>query len=69
MLSLEQKKENEKFFLRVLLTLNEGGMYVYPAQMAFFTKRDGKLYATAGDLEKVKDIVTADFFSKFFVLK
>lgn len=69
MTELDMKRENEKFFINVINKLSEGGIYVYPERMGFFTKRGNKLYGEKKDLDNVRFLVTREFFESFFSLK
>ena len=66
MLTKEQIKQNEIFFLNVIRTLNENGTYVFPAAMASFTKQNNKLIGTSKNLQHIKDIVSPEFFHAYF---
>lgn len=64
----EHKRENEKFFDRVLSTLNEGGVYGWVSQQEFMTKKANKLECTERAYNELRKIVTDDFLLKTFVV-
>ena len=66
MLTKEQIKQNELFFLNVIRALSEGGTYVFPAANATFTKHHNKLMGTKENLVHVKYIVSPEFFHTYF---
>lgn len=61
-----QIEANEKFFQNVIRTLNDNGIWGWPAEMEMFTKRGDKLVASSVALEKVRGIVSEDFFKNYF---
>ena len=66
-MTLEQKiKQNEIFFINVISTLNENGVYGFPNAGSMFIKKDGKLSGTVKDLETVKHLVSPEFFQRYF---
>jgi hypothetical protein len=46
-------RANEKFFLRVLQKLPDGGVWMWPDEMLPFVKKDGCLVAPQASLDKV----------------
>lgn len=70
MMTLQQKiKQNEIFFMNVISTLNENGIYGFPNAGSMFIKKDGKLAGTVKDLETVKHLVSPEFFHKYFITR
>jgi hypothetical protein len=67
-MTLEQKKQNELFFIRIIATLNENGVYCFPDAGSIFTKKNGMLVGTVKDLSTVKDLVTPEFFQRYFTI-
>ena len=65
---MEQYKidANELFFCNVLLVLREGGKWGWPDTGHFFTKSGGKLLGSPAALEDVHNIVSKNFFKKYF---
>ena len=69
-MTLEQKiKQNEIFFMNVISTLNENGVYGFPNAGSMFIKKDGKLSGTVKDLETVKHLVSTEFFLRYFTTR
>jgi hypothetical protein len=66
MLTKEQIKQNEIFFLNVIRSLTEGGVYAFPAAMTTYTKSNNKLIGTRKNLQHIKDIVSPEFFHAYF---
>jgi hypothetical protein len=66
MLTKEQIKQNEIFFLNVIRTLTDNGTYVFPAAMTTYTKSNNKLIGTRKNLQHIKDIVSPEFFHTYF---
>lgn len=65
----EKKLANEKFFLDTLRNLSENGIYIFPAGQAFYKKKNGKFHASPKDLVKIQDLVTPEFFQKYFTIE
>lgn len=65
----QKKRENEKFFSSVINNLREGGKYCFPSGMAIYTKRGNKLYGTLRDLEKVRHLVSPEYFKENFSME
>lgn len=61
-----QIEANEQFFQNVIRTLNQGGVWGWPEEMEIFMKRGDKLVANPGALQKVRRIVSEDFFKNYF---
>lgn len=61
-----QIEANEQFFQNVIRTLNQGGVWGWPAEMEIFKRQGDKLVANPGALEKVRRIVSEDFFKNYF---
>lgn len=61
-----QIKANEEFFNNVLGVLREGGKWIYPAAGKVFTKSGGKLTGDPAALDNVKEIVSEEYFKKYF---
>jgi len=58
-----QKKANEHFFDKILLSLNKGGKYVWIEKQHIFSKYDNKLFAHTKDGYKdIKGIVSKKYF-------
>ena len=57
---------NEQFFLQVLRFVKEGGVYGWPAEAEVFTKKNGKLVGSPASINKVRGIVSEEFFTKTF---
>lgn len=57
---------NENFFAQVLRTINEGGVYGWPAETEIFTKKNGKLVGSPSGIHKVRQIVSKEFFNQTF---
>lgn len=60
---------NEEFFTQVLRFVKEGGVYGWPDAQEVFTKRNGKLVGSAVGINKVREIVSEEFFTKTFEVK
>lgn len=59
-------KANERFFEQVIACLKENGVWGWPDQLEFFTKKNGKLVGINRALTKVKGIVSPEFFTQNF---
>lgn len=66
MLNDYQKKENEKFFIQVINTLRDGGIYAYPAIQEIFHKKGNKLTCNKKAYNHIKEIVTQEFLINNF---
>lgn len=64
-----QIKANEEFFLNMLRVLHEGGTYIWKDQIEIYTKKGDRFVANKNALDKVKQIVSDEFFTKHFTLK
>ena len=64
-LTYKEQIENEEYFLKVLNTLAEGGVFGWKDLGEVLVKRNRKFQA----YNKAKEIVTQDFFNKNFELK
>lgn len=67
-LNAEQKKANERFFTSVINSLNEGGVYGYPAAQASYRKKGNRLVTNHHGLQSISHLVTCEFFEKNFGL-
>ena len=64
-----QKKENTKFFQQTIRTLNEEGVYMWPAAAEVFTMREGKFYGTERGVKQMRKATVANFHSSVIVGK
>lgn len=64
-----QIRENEKFFKKIISSLNEGGIYLLPSALEVYTKKGDFLVGTKDGLKKIKKIVSKDFFNENFKLE
>ena len=63
-----QIEANKRFFLRIIQSTTQGGMYVWSDEMATFVQYCGKLYGTKSGLSKVERITDANFVKQHFDL-
>ena len=68
-LTHKQQTENEEYFLKVLNTLAEGGVFGWKDLGEVLVKRNRKFQCQEKAYNKAKEIVTQDFFNKNFELK
>ena len=69
MLEQYQISENEAYFNRVLSFLGEGGMFVWKDLGEVFIKRGNKFQVSQKALDRLKGIVSKEYFKKTFELK
>jgi hypothetical protein len=60
---------NEIFFKNIIKSLNEGGLYAFPDAMEVYKKEGEFLVGSEVALSKIKDIVSEDFYNKYFKLQ
>ena len=63
-----QIEANKRFFLRIIQTTVEGGMYIWMDEMATFIQYGNKLYGTKSGLSKVERITDEQFVKDHFDL-
>ena len=56
-----EKRENAKFFMSVLASLNDNGTYMWPSLGAVFTKVNGKFHGSKSHMKTMKQITTKEF--------
>lgn len=56
-----KKEANATFFMNVLNSLNENGIYVYPDIGENFQKMNGCLVGTKYGIDKIKEITPVSF--------
>ncbi len=61
-----QIKANEEFCDHLLQVIKENGKWGWPDQQVIFTVCGGKFLGEPAALEKAKQIVSADYFKKYF---
>lgn len=66
MTPLEQKA-NEQFFLNMINSLHEYGVWCWKDKNLIYKKVGDKLTANSEDLAFIKEIVSSEFFDKNFV--
>lgn len=66
MTPLEQKA-NEQFFLNMINSLHEYGVWCWKDKNLIYKKVGNKLTANSEDLAFIKEIVSPEFFDKNFV--
>ena len=59
-----QKLVNDQYFLKILNSLNEGGMYFWPNQNEMFFNINGKLTGTEKGIREIKNITTSVVHTK-----
>lgn len=64
-----QIEANEQFFINMLNSLHEDGVWIWKDKSLLYKKVDGKLTGSTEDLEHIQNIVSSDFFSNYFVSK
>ena len=57
----EHKKENEKFFRKIIEMTAEGGIYGYPLTGQVYTVMNGCLYGTKEGVKILKEITPKSF--------
>ena len=62
-------KEKEIFFKNIIDSLNEGGCYFFIDAAQIFYKSGNVLIENKKALQKVKGIVSNDFYNNYFKLK
>ena len=62
-------KENERFFEKIIISLNEGGCYIFPSAMEIYTKQGNYLVGSKEGLKKIKNLVSKDFYNSYFKLE
>lgn len=61
-----QIRENEKFFKKIISSLNEGGIYLLPSALEVYTKKGDFLVGTKDGLKKNKKNSKQRFFQRKF---
>ena len=64
-----QIQENEKFFQKVIHSLNDGGCYIFPSAKEIYTKHGDFLVGSKDGLKKIKGLVSKDFYNTHFKLQ
>ena len=64
-----QIRENEKFFQKIIHSLNDGGCYIFPSAMEIYTKQGDFLVGSKDGLKQIKKIVSKDFYNAHFKLE
>lgn len=62
-------KSNEIFFKNIINVLNEGGIYMFSDAMEVYKKEGEFLVGSEVALSKIKNIVSEDFYNKYFKLQ
>lgn len=56
-----KKEANEEFFRMIILTVRDGGTYVYPAVNEMYTILNGVMYGTKEGVKAIKEITPESF--------
>jgi len=59
---------NEEFFTVMLDVLKDGGTWGWPSENEYFVLKEGKYYGTPAGLKKVKEIISPEYYKKYFGL-
>ena len=68
-MTLNQIKENELYFTKVLDTLGEGGVFFFKNVLEVLKKRQGFFECSKKAYLEVEKIVSQDFLHKYFKIK
>jgi hypothetical protein len=60
---------NENYFSGVIKMLGEKGVFLFKDAGVVYQKQNGKLTGTREELDKVKDLVSPEFFDQNFTIK
>jgi hypothetical protein len=64
-----QIKENERFFQKVIISLNEGGCYIFASASETYIKEGNYLVGSKNGLKKIKGLVSKEFYNTYFKLE
>lgn len=56
-----KKQTNETFFRMIIMSVNNGGVYIYPAAEESYTIVDGVMYGTKKGVKIIKKITPKSF--------
>ncbi len=62
-------KANENYFSNVINILGEKGVFLFKDAGVVYQKQNGKLTGTREELDKVKNLVSPEFFDQNFTIK
>jgi len=68
-MNAKEIKENELYFSRVLDTLAEGGVFGWKDLGEILVKTDGKFQCSMKAYNKAQQILSKNYFDKYFSLK
>ena len=66
-MTLLEQKANEQFFINMINSLHEYGVWCWKDKNLIYKKVGNKLTANSEDLAFIKEIVSPEFFDKNFV--
>lgn len=66
-MTLQEQNANEQFFLNMINSLHEYGIWCWKDKNLIYKKVGNKLTANSEDLAFIKEIVSPEFFDKNFV--